>query len=59
MMVTNSASEDVATTGTTPHAISEYRSSRMTDNAGVAEKRKWEVAKEEQGGRRGRIGGKG
>lgn len=42
-------------TGTTPHAISEYRSSRMTDNARVAEERKWEVAKE----RRGLKGGKG
>lgn len=51
--------------GTTPHAISEYRSSRMTDNARVAEERKWEVAKErrglrrERGGRGRRIGGKG
>lgn len=35
--------------GTTPHAISEYRSSRMTDNARVAEERKWEVAKERRG----------
>lgn len=40
--------------GTTPHAISEYRSSRMTDNARVAEERKWEVAKE-----RGVRGGRG
>lgn len=46
--------------GTTPHAISEYRSSRMTDNARVAEERKWEVAKERRGLRgEGRIGGKG
>lgn len=44
--------------GTTPHAISEYRSSRMTDNARVAEERKWEVAKERRG-LRGERGGDG